>query len=64
MAFTQADADTLRAAIASGTLEVTYQDKRIRYQDMTAMWAALAAIEAELAGATNGRVTVAATSRA
>ena len=32
MAFTQAQLDALEAAIATGTLEVRYGDKSVRYQ--------------------------------
>lgn len=53
MAFTSADADTLRTAIASGAKQVRYADGRqVMYQDTGAMLAALAAIEAEITAAT------------
>jgi len=37
MAFTQAQLDALEAAIASGTLEVRYGDKTVRYQSTSDM---------------------------
>lgn len=60
MAWTQADIDTLKAAIASGILSVQYTDKLIRYQSTSDMLKALAAMEGEVAGATtSGRSTFA-----
>jgi len=40
MAWTQADLDSLEAAIASGASEVRYGDKSVRYQTTAAMLAA------------------------
>lgn len=37
MAFTQAQLDALEAAIASGTLEVRYGEKSVRYQSTADM---------------------------
>lgn len=37
MAFTQAQLDTLEAAIAAGTLSVQYGDKRVTYHSMGEM---------------------------
>ena len=37
MAFTQAQLDALETAIASGTLEVRYGDKTVRYQSTSDM---------------------------
>lgn len=37
MAFTQTQLDALEAAIASGTLEVRYGDKSVRYQSTADM---------------------------
>lgn len=52
MAFTQADRDTVATAIASGTLRVRYADGReVTYQSGADLRAALALIDAELAGA-------------
>jgi hypothetical protein len=59
MAYTQTDADTLRAAIASGVRRVSFENKTVEYQDMSAMRAALKDIQAELdaaAGTTRSRV--------
>lgn len=57
MAWTQDDADTLKAAIASGTREVTYSDgSRIVYRSLADMQRTLAMIEAEVAGTGTARV--------
>jgi|LakMenEpi03Aug12_release.lakeMendotaPanAssembly.Ray.scaffolds.fasta_scaffold4969059_1 hypothetical protein len=54
MAFTQADRDTLASAIATGAVSVRYADGRqIEYQDARQMLEALAAIDAEIAGASS-----------
>lgn len=51
MAFTQADRDTLAAAIVTGAKSVRYADGRqVEYQDTAQMLKALAAIDAEIAG--------------
>jgi len=50
MAWTQTDIDALKEAIASGLLSVQYTDKTIRYQSTQDQLAALAAMEAEVAG--------------
>lgn len=51
MAYTTADADVLRAAIASGVLRVTYGDppRTVVYQRISQLQEALAAVEASLA---------------
>jgi hypothetical protein len=51
MAFTQADRDTVAAAIATGAKSVRYADGRqVEYQDGTQLISVLALIDAELAG--------------
>jgi len=53
MAWTSSDADTLRAAIASGAKLVQYADgRRVEYQTIKEMIAAIATIEAAIAAAT------------
>jgi hypothetical protein len=41
MAWTQADVDTLKAAIASGVRRVRYTDREVEYQSTDEMLAAL-----------------------
>lgn len=51
MAWTQADADALKRAIALGALDVQYPDNsRVQYRSLADMKATLAMIEAEVAG--------------
>lgn len=50
MAWTVAEYDALKKAIATGQLEVQYADKRIRYQSTESMLMALREMEAELLG--------------
>lgn len=51
MAFTQTDRDTVAAAIATGALRVRFADGReVTYQSGADLRAALALIDAELAG--------------
>lgn len=53
MAWTQDDADNLKASIASGTKDVTYSDgSRIVYRSLAEMRETLALIQAEVAGST------------
>lgn len=52
MAYTQAQLDALRAAYASGLLEVDYGGRRVRYQSRDAMRAIIAEIEAALSPST------------
>jgi hypothetical protein len=67
VAFTQAQRDALAAAIASGTKRVAFGDKTVEYQDAASMLSALQMIDGELAasgsGDSNGRCTLASTSR-
>jgi hypothetical protein len=48
MAWTQADLDSLEAAIASGANEVRYGDKSVRYQTLEQMLIARRLIRQEL----------------
>jgi hypothetical protein len=48
MAFVQADLDRINAAISSGVLEVHYQDRSVRYQDIKGLLSAKSDIENEL----------------
>lgn len=51
MAFTQADRDSVATAIATGAMRVRYADGReVTYQSGADLRAALALIDAELAG--------------
>jgi len=44
--WTQADIDKLQAAIATGTLEVTFSDRSVRYHSLKEMLALLALMTA------------------
>ncbi len=60
MAFTQADVDSMQAAIGSGVRKVTFADNRsTEYQSLADMLAALAVMRADVAKANapsgNGR---------
>lgn len=46
--WTETEYQTLKKAVASGTLIVQYEDKRIEYQNIDAMLKILARIEKEL----------------
>lgn len=48
MAWTQTDADNLKAAIAKGERSVTFADRTVVYRSVAEMQEALAMIEAEL----------------
>jgi hypothetical protein len=48
MAWTQADVDTLKAAIASGVKRVRYTDREVEYQSTEDMRAALSAAQQEV----------------
>lgn len=48
MPFTQTDIDTLKAAIASGVLEVEYHDRRVKYQTTREMLEALGLMQQEV----------------
>ncbi len=49
MAFTQADADSLKTAIAKGERSVTFADRTVVYRSVSEMREALTMIEAEMA---------------
>lgn len=66
MAWTQTDIDNLKAAIASGIKQVSYNGPPARtviYQDADAMWKALAAMQAEVQGASKVTHRFASTSK-
>lgn len=48
MAFTQADVDKLKTAIASGVRRVRFSDRELEYQSLEDMREALAMMEREL----------------
>ena len=52
MAWTQADVDVLKAAIASGVKQVVFNGRSTTYADFEQMRAALAMMEAEVAATT------------
>lgn len=51
MAWTQAEIDTLKAAIASGVLSVAYADRTVTYKSTDDQLKALALMEREVRGA-------------
>ena len=59
MAYSQTDVDALKAAIATGALEVKYADGRqVRYRSLSEMRQILSTMTAEVAGSTTSpRVT-------
>jgi len=63
MAWTQAQIDALRDAIATGVRTVNYGEKTVTYQDSSAMLAALHAMESEISASTSGRSTLVGMSR-
>ena len=63
MAWTSAQVDTLKTAIATGVRTVNYGDKTVTYQDIAAMLSALQAMEAEVGSSESGRVTMVTVSR-
>ena len=58
MAYTQADADRLRSAIAKGASEVEVNGERVRFRSLADMRATLAMIENELAGRTGAAFAI------
>lgn len=56
MAYTQADIDAAKAALASGELDVQYSDKRVRFRSIDELLKAIAVMEGELAAATQTQV--------
>jgi hypothetical protein len=67
MAWTQRNVDTLKAAIATGALEVTFgagpDQRTVKYRSLTDMRATLDMVSAEAAGAAPDRVSYIAHSR-
>lgn len=66
MAWTQADIDTLKAAIATGVQEVEYDGppkRRVKYQSFEQMRGALALMQAEVSGASRPAYRLASTSK-
>ncbi|OWJ69829.1 hypothetical protein CDV50_16040 [Haematobacter massiliensis] len=59
MAFTQADADRVRAAIAKGVSSVEVNGEKVAFRSLAEMRETLRMIEDELAGAASGRFGVA-----
>lgn len=57
MAFTQADADNLRRAIARGVRKLKINGEEVEYNSLAEMKSALAMIEAELAGTSGSGFT-------
>lgn len=58
MAYTQADADRLRSAIAKGVASAELNGEKLTFRSLADMRATLAMIEAELAGAVGGAARV------
>ncbi len=56
MAYTEAQRDALRKALASGERRVTYDGKTVEYRSIAELKEALAEVEAALAGAEGRRV--------
>ncbi|PKR54411.1 phage head-tail joining protein [Thalassospira marina] len=50
MAFTQADIDRLKTAMATGTLEVTVDGKSVKYRSIAEMRDVLRMMEADVKG--------------
>ena len=63
MAWTQAELDALKSAFASGTLEVTFEGKRVKYGDAADLLTRIRAIESEIAATSNRSLPVAGVSR-
>lgn len=58
MAFTQSDADALRANIARGVRRLKINGEEVEYASIAEMKSALAMIEAELAGSSSNTMRV------
>lgn len=58
MAYTQADADRLRIAIAKGVSSAELNGEKLTFRSLADMRATLAIIEAELAGLAGGAARV------
>lgn len=59
MAYSQAELDALKTAFASGTLEVTFEGKRVKYGDAADLLTRIRAIESEIAAGSNRPLPVA-----
>ena len=59
MAYSQAELDALKSAFASGTLEVTFEGKRVKYGDAADLLMRIRAIESEIAAGSNRPLPVA-----
>lgn len=55
MAWTQAEIDALKAAIAKGEKQVAFADRSVTYRSLEEMLEALRLMEAEVAGTTRPR---------
>jgi len=55
MAYIQADLDAINSAIASGEMEVSYRDKRIKYRSIDELISAKNLIQADLNAQSNVR---------
>jgi hypothetical protein len=62
-AWTQADLDAIKAAIASGTKSIQYEDKVVTYHSLKEMMDLVAIIEAELEPSGEGMCTFASFNR-
>ena len=63
MAYSQAELDALKSAFASGTLEVTFEGKRVKYGDAADLLTRIRAIESEIAAGSNRPLPVAGKAR-
>ena len=59
MAWTQAELDALKSAFAQGTLEVTFEGKRVKYDDTQGLLTRIRAMESEIAAGSNRALPVA-----
>ena len=59
MAYSQAELDALKTAFASGTLEVTFEGKHVKYGDAADLLTRIRAIESEIAARANRPLPVA-----
>lgn len=59
MAYSQGELDALKTAFASGTLEVTFEGKRVKYGDAADLLTRIRAIESEIAAGSNRPLPVA-----
>jgi roadblock/LC7 domain-containing protein len=57
MSYTQTQLDALQAALASGTLRVTYDGKTVEYRSVDELSKAIKIVQSALQGAGTTRVT-------